>query len=161
MGIGFGPEVVRRRAAMPRVTGPWSYVVPLPRAFLGYRPLLCEIASAEWQERGYMMMVEICNGTTAGGAYRFAPGADPTDGYLDVCVVRRLSLLRFLRSIPRVMRGAHLGMPEVTMFRTRELVLQLPEAPMLLHVDGELRAIAGRACGVRVEPGRLNVLVAA
>src|SRR2546425_8084210 len=114
----------------------WSYVVPLPRAFFGYRAPLCEISSAEWRERGYVMMVEVCNGTTAGGAYRFAPGADPADGYFDVCLVRRVSLLRFLGAVPRVMRGTHLGMKEIKLFRTREVVLHTPDAPLLLHLDG-------------------------
>ena len=160
MGLGFGPEVVRVRNAMPGLKGLWSYVVPLPRAFFGYRAPLCEISSAEWRERGYVMMVEVCNGTTAGGAYRFAPGADPADGYFDVCLVRRVSLLRFLGAVPRVMRGTHLGMKEIKLFRTREVVLHTPDAPLLLHLDGELRALEQRQCSVRVEPGRLNVLVA-
>jgi len=162
MGVGLGPEVVRVRAATPTLRGILSYVIPLPKAFLGFRPPLCEVAAAEHRERGYVMMVEVCNGSTAGGAYRFAPGADPTDGYLDVCLVRRVSLLRFLVAVPRVMRGTHLGLPEVTVFRTREVVLRSLQAPLLLHLDGELRApLPGvDQCRVRVEPGRLNVLVA-
>jgi len=160
MGIGLGPEVVRLRNTMPGLKGLWSYVIPLPGAFLRFRPVLCEVSSAEWCERGYIMMVEVCNGTTAGGAYRFAPGADPADGYFDVCVVRRVSWLRFLGAIPRVMRGTHPGMREIKLFRTREVVLRTPEAPLLLHLDGELRALEGRECRVRVEPGCLNVLVA-
>ncbi len=160
MGLGFGPEVVRIRNGLPRLTGFLSYVIPVPKAFLGFRPPLCEISSAEHRERGYVMMVEVCNGTTAGGAYRFAPGADPRDGYLDVCIVRRISLLRFLAAVPRVMRGTHLRMKEVKLFQTRELVLRAVEGPLLLHLDGELRAPAGASCCVRVEPGRLNVLVA-
>jgi len=27
-----------------------------------------------------MMLVEVCNGTSAGGDYRFAPAASPADG---------------------------------------------------------------------------------
>jgi diacylglycerol kinase family enzyme len=127
---------------------------------LGFRAPLYEIASAEHRERGYVMMVEICNGTTAGGAYRFAPGADPRDGYFDVCVVRRVSLLRFLTAVPRVIRGTHLRMKEVTLFQTREVVLRSEAGPLLVHLDGELRTLPGPACRVRVEAARLNVVVA-
>jgi diacylglycerol kinase (ATP) len=118
------------------------------------------VSAAEHHERGYMMMVEVCNGTTAGGTYRFAPAADPADGYLDVCLVRRVSLPRFLLAIPRVMRGTHSGMKEVTLFRTREVTLRAPDAPLLLHLDGELRTPAGHECTVSVAAGALNVLVA-
>jgi YegS/Rv2252/BmrU family lipid kinase len=161
MGIGFGPEVVRARNASPSRTGIWSYIAPVPRAFLSFRPPLCVVRAAEQEEQGYMMMVEVCNGTTAGGAYRFAPGADPTDGLLDVCLVGRLSLPRFLMAIPRVMRGRHTTMKGVTVFRTGDLTLETPEAPLLLHLDGELRELAARRCRVTVERGKLHVLVAA
>ncbi|HUL02412.1 MAG TPA: YegS/Rv2252/BmrU family lipid kinase [Gemmatimonadales bacterium] len=160
MGLGFGPEVVRAREAHPSRTGLWSYIAPVPRAFIGFRPFRCEIRSPEQQVDGYMMMVEVCNGTTAGGAYRFAPDADPMDGYLDVCLVGRLSWPRFVMAVPRVMRGRHTTMKEVTVFRTRELTLATPDAPLLLHLDGELRSSPARQCTVRVERGTLNVLVA-
>jgi diacylglycerol kinase (ATP) len=160
MGFGFGPEVVRVRNASPARSGWLSYLSPVPRAFLGFRPPLLEVNAAEHRERGYMMMVEVCNGTTAGGAYRFAPAADPADGYLDVCLVRCVSLPRFLMAIPRVMRGTHTGMKEVTLFQTREVTLRAPEAPLLLHLDGELRSRGNHECTVSVAPGCLNVLVA-
>ena len=159
MGFGFGPEVVRVRNASPARSGWLSYLSAVPRAFFGFRPPLFEVSAAEHRERGYMMMVEVCNGTTAGGAYRFAPAANPADGYLDVCLVRRVSLLRFLIAIPRVMRGTHAAMKEVTLFRTRELTLRA-EAPLLMHLDGELRAPEAQTCTVRVVPRALNVLVA-
>jgi len=118
------------------------------------------VRASGFGETGYMMMVEICNGTTAGGSYRFAPAARPGDGRLDVCVVRRVSLARFLLAIPRVMRGTHGTMREVALFQTRRIMLRSLEGPLVLHLDGELREPAARECTVRVEPGRLNVLVA-
>lgn len=160
MGFGFGPEVVRVRNASPARFGWLSYLSPVPRAFFGFRAPLFEVHAAEHRERGYMMMVEVCNGTTAGGAYRFAPDADPADGYLDVCLVRRVSLPRFLMAVPRVMRGTHAGMKEVALFRTREVTLRAPDTPLLLHLDGELRTPDARECTVSIAPGRLNVLVA-
>lgn len=160
MGFGLGPEVVRVRTETSARGGWLSYLTPLPRAFLGFRPPLLEVSAAEHRETGYMMMVEVCNGTTAGGTYRFAPAADPADGYLDVCLVRRVSLPRFLMAIPRVMRGTHGTMKEVTLFRTREVTLRAPETPLLMHLDGELRTPEGHECTVTVVPGRLNVMVA-
>jgi YegS/Rv2252/BmrU family lipid kinase len=160
LGVGFGPEVLRVRGASPAGSGWISYLTPVPRAFLGFRAPELEVTAAEHGERGQIMMVEVCNGTTAGGAYRFAPAADPADGYLDVCIVRRVSLPRFLLAIPRVMRGTQAGMKEVTMFRTREVTLRATEAPLLLHLDGELRAPGVHQCTVSIAAGRLNVLVA-
>jgi len=160
MGFGFGPAVVRTRNAMPGLRGFLSYLVPIVRTFFSFRPPLLEVRAAGFAERGVMMMVEVCNGTTAGGSYRFAPDADPTDGKLDVCLIRRVSLPRFLLAIPRVMRGTHAGMREVALVRTSELVIRSPEEPLLLHLDGELREPGVNECTVKVERGKLNVLVA-
>jgi diacylglycerol kinase (ATP) len=160
MGFGFGPAVVRVRNAMPGLSGFASYFVPVIRAFAGFRPPRFEIRAAGFSETGYMMMVEVCNGTTAGGSYRFAPDAQPADGRLDVCLVRRVSLPRFLLAVPRVIRGTHAGMREVALFQTREVTIRSLDGPLLLHLDGELREPAGSQCTVRVAPARLKVMVA-
>jgi diacylglycerol kinase family enzyme len=107
-----------------------------------------------------MMLVEICNGTTAGGSYRFAPAALPADGRLDVCVVRRVSLARFLLAVARVMRGTHGTMREVALFQTRSITVRSLEGPLVFHLDGELREPGTAECTVRVDRARLNVLVA-
>jgi YegS/Rv2252/BmrU family lipid kinase len=161
LGLGFGPAVVRlRNETAGALTGFVSYLVPILRAFATFRPPRFDLRSAEFRESGQMMMIEVCNGTTSGGSYRFAPDADPSDGLLDVCLVRRVSLPRFLLAIPRVIRGTHASMREVTMFRTRELTIHLPDEPLVLHLDGELREPGGHECVVTLEPKRLNVLVA-
>ncbi|HYS61315.1 MAG TPA: diacylglycerol kinase family protein [Gemmatimonadales bacterium] len=160
VGFGFGPEVVRVRNAMPGLSGFASYFVSVFRAFARFRPPRFEVRARGFAETGNMMMVEVCNGTTAGGSYRFAPDALPGDGRLDVCVVRRVSLLRFLMAVPRVMRGTHATMREVALFQTRQVTIRSLDGPLLLHVDGELREPDAHECSVRVEPGRLTVLVA-
>jgi YegS/Rv2252/BmrU family lipid kinase len=160
MGVGFGPAVVRLRNAMPGLKGFWSDLVPVVRAFARFRPPRLEVRSAEWTETGYMMLVEVCNGTTAGGDYRFAPTASPADGWLDACLIRRVSLPRFLLALPRVMRGTHTKLREVAVFQTRRLTIRCSEAPLLLHLDGELRDPGVHEVTVRVRPKCLKVLVA-
>ena len=160
VGFGFGPAVVQTRNRMTHLRGFLSYLVPIVRTFFTFHPPVFDIAAPGFRERGYMMMVEACNGTTAGGSYRFAPDADPTDGKMDVCVIRRVSLPRFLIAIPRVLRGTHTSMREVVMVKTAKLVVRAPEQPLVVHVDGELREPGTNECTVELERGRLNVLVA-
>ena len=160
LGFGFGPAVVKTRNAMQHLRGFLSYLVPIVQTFFTFEPPVLDLTAAGFRERGNMMMVEVCNGTTAGGSYRFAPDADPADGKLDVCVIRRVSLPRFLLAIPRVMRGTHVTMREVALIKTTKLVVRSPEEPLVLHVDGELREPGVNECTVKVERGRLNVLVA-
>ena len=160
VGFGFGPAVVKRRNTMHYLRGFLSYLVPIVQTFFRFVPPVFDVAAPGFRERGYMMMVEACNGTTAGGSYRFAPDADPTDGKMDVCLIRRVSLPRFLLAIPRVMRGTHLTMREVALIKTAKLVIRTPEELLIVHVDGELREPGVNECTVELERGRLNVLVA-
>ena len=160
VGFGFGPAVVQARNRMVHLRGFLSYLVPIVRTFFKFEPLLFDVAAPGFRERGYMMMVEVCNGTTAGGSYRFAPDADPADGKMDVCLIRRVSLPRFLIAIPRVMRGTHTKMREVAIIKTAKLVVRSPEQALIVHLDGELREPGVHECTVELERGRLNVLVA-
>jgi len=160
VGFGFGPAVVQRRNRMPHLRGFLSYLVPIVQTFFRFEPPIFDVAAPGFRERGYMMMIEVCNGTTAGGSYRFAPDADPADGKMDVCLIRRVSLPRFLLALPRVMRGTHVTMREVAVIKTAKLVVRSPEQPLLVHVDGELREPGVNECTVELERGRLNVLVA-
>jgi diacylglycerol kinase (ATP) len=160
MGFGFGPAVVQARNGMQGLRGFLSYLVPIVKTFFTFEPPLFDVAAPGFRERGYMMMVEVCNGTTAGGSYRFAPDANPADGRLDVCLIRRVSLPRFLLAIPRVMRGTHIGMREVAIIKTAKLTIRSPEQPLVVHLDGELREPGVNECTVTLERGRLNVLVA-
>ena len=159
LGFGFGPEVVRIRDGMPGLKGFLSYLVPVLKAFAGFEPPVMEVRAGESREQGPVMMVEVCNGTTAGGSYRFAPDADPADGVLDVCVIRRVGLVRFLTALPRVMKGTHGAMHEVKFLRAREITI-CGEQPLVMHLDGELRMPGTRECTITVEPGALPVLVA-
>jgi YegS/Rv2252/BmrU family lipid kinase len=160
MGVGFGAAVVRRRNAMAGLSGFLSYLVPIVRTFATFRPPRLEVAADGHREAGEMMMIEVCNGTTAGGSYRFAPDADPADGRLDVCLVRRVSPARFLVAMPRVMRGRHLGMREFGLYRTARVTIRCPDGPLVLHLDGELREPGTAECMVEVVPGALAVLAA-
>ena len=160
VGFGFAPAVVKTRERMQHLRGFLSYLVPVVQTFFTFEPMVLEVSAPGFRERGYMMMIEVCNGTTSGGSYRFAPDADPADGTLDVCMIRRVSLPRFLLAIPRVMRGTHVTMREVAVFKTAKLVVRSPEQPLILHVDGELREPGVKECTVELERGRLNVLVA-
>jgi len=160
VGFGFAPAVVKTRNRMQHLRGFLSYLVPVVQTFFQFEPMVFDVTAAGFHERGYMMMIEVCNGTTSGGSYRFAPDADPADGKLDVCLIRRVSLPRFLVAIPRVMRGTHVKMREVALIKTAKLVVCSPAQPLMLHVDGELREPGVNECTVELERGRLNVLVA-
>ena len=59
-------------------------------------------------------MATVGNGRTYGGGIPICPDADPADGLLDVVLVRPAGRLRLLRLLPRVYKGTHATVPEVS-----------------------------------------------
>src|SRR3990172_6018700 len=119
-----------------------------------------EVVSEEHRETGQMMMLSVDIGICGGGGFYLTPQADPADGALDVCVIRKVSLLTFLRAVPRVMKGTHGDLDQVTMFRSREVTIRSPNGPLVVQMDGELREPGLSEVTVTIEPARLSVLVA-
>jgi YegS/Rv2252/BmrU family lipid kinase len=161
MGVGFDAEVVRQTLRMNGLTGFPLYLAAVFRTFGAFLPPDLEITASEHHERGRMMMCNVSVGITQGGGFRLAPGASPDDGQLDVCLIRRVGLPKFLRYLPRVVGGTHVTLPEVTLFRTTRLTVTGLSGPMAVQLDGELRYPEGDTVEITVMPRHLHVLCAA
>jgi len=159
LGMGFDAEVVRNSDKIRRVKGIAVYLVAIYRTFVTFRAPVLEVESAEHCETSAMMMLAVQNGICEGGGFYLTPESDPADGYLDVCIIRKVGLLKFLRYVPLVMKGAHVGLDEVTVFRTKRLVVRGKDRRLVLESDGELREPIEREIEVTVEPAKLRVLV--
>ncbi len=158
LGIGFDAEVVRQADKLTRLRGLAVYVVAVYKTFVTFRAPLLDVTSLVHRETGPMMMLECSIGVSAGGGFYLTPDADPADGLLDVCLIRKVGLLKFLRHVPRVLKGTHVTLDEVSLFRTPTLTIRSPDAPLLLHLDGELREPPSREIEVTLGARRLRVL---
>jgi diacylglycerol kinase (ATP) len=93
-------------------------------------------------------------GPTYGGGFQINPGADPRDGYFELCTIIKPSQLRALRLLPLVEKGRHINQPEVTRRRVRSLEMEA-QGPIFAHLDGEV--ISAARFEVRILPGALRV----
>ncbi len=159
LGIGFDAEVARQANQAKRLSGLAVYVVAVYKSFMSFRAPVLEVTSPAHTETGPMMMLECSIGVSAGGGFYLTPDAEPSDGLLDVCLIRKVGLVKFLRYVPSVLGGKHTRLKEVAMFRTAALRIRSADRPLLLHLDGEVREPASREIEVTLEPGRLRVLV--
>lgn len=159
LGMGFDAEVVRNANKIRRLKGILVYLASIYRTFVTFRAPVLEIESDEHCEVGPMMMLAVQNGVSEGGGFYLTPESDPADGFLDVCIIRKVGLLKFLRYVPMVMKGTHVGLDEVSIFRTTRVVVRGTDRSLILEADGELRQPREREIVVTVEPHRLRVLV--
>lgn len=71
-----------------------------------------------------------------GGGIPFCPNADPTDGRLDVCLVKGMSRLKLLLAVVLVYFKKHLLFKGITNHRCKKMQL-VTETPQWIHMDGE------------------------
>ena len=89
---------------------------------------------------GDQTFVCACNGRYYGGGFNPVPEADPTDGLLDVLLVRHVSRLQVPAVIGKYKNGRYRELPElVRHFRTDSLRI-LCDRVTPINLDGELRS---------------------
>ena len=160
LGAGFDAEVVRQTSGIKRLKGFPLYLAGVYKTFASFRVPEIEVSTDEHHERARMMLLAVAIGPTVGGGFRLTPDAVPDDGWFDVCVIRRIGALKFVRYVPTVVRGRHTQLPEVTIFRSKRVTITGVSEPLLLHLDGELRRAEERSITVEMLPGQLRVACA-
>jgi YegS/Rv2252/BmrU family lipid kinase len=158
LGIGFDAEAARHTLQMTRLRGFPLYLAAVYKTFGSFVPPEIEVRAAEHRERSFMMMLGITIGATMGGGFRVTPNAIIDDGLFDVCVIRKVGLLKFLRYVPSVIVGKHVRLPEVTMFRTTRVTVTGLSSPLAIQSDGELRYPEQETVDIAIHPGHLKVL---
>ncbi len=161
-GTGFDADVARRiLAAPPTFRGLARYLYGVVSALRDFRLSDVEVvmtdATGEVRRfAGPALLVAVQNGPRTGGSFRFAPDAAPDDGVLDVVVAGRFGRAGTLAILPRVMRGRHLGHPEVHRFAATSLDVGWTSS-VAGHAEGEPIATAAEY-RVRLRPGALRVV---
>jgi diacylglycerol kinase (ATP) len=161
MGAGFDAETVRHANRIKRLRGLAVYLAAIYKTFVFFKPPLLAVESREHSESGAMMMLAAAIGVSGGGSFYLTPQADPRDGLLDICLIRKVGVATFLQSVPKVMKGTHTTLDEVSLFRTQSVTIRSTNGvPLVLQLDGELREPGLMEVEVTIVPRVLRVLVA-
>jgi diacylglycerol kinase (ATP) len=89
------------------------------------------------QSKSIVLLAGVLNTPTYGAGLRFAPEAQPDDGWLDVVLVERLGALEVLEVLPRLIQSGSVGIPQIRRFRARRVRLSANRSTMF-HGDGEI-----------------------
>ena len=156
-GTGFDAVVAERAMRITSLRGAPRYVAAMLAELPRFSAARFELTLDGERRETSAMMVAVANGTTYGGGMRVAPQAHLQNGWLEVCVISRLSRLDFLRAFPSVFRGTHITHPAVTMLRAREVSVAADRRFAILG-DGEL--LGDLPATFAVVPAALKVVVA-
>ncbi|MBQ9805742.1 MAG: YegS/Rv2252/BmrU family lipid kinase [Clostridia bacterium] len=109
---------------------------------------------------GKILLCTVTNGQYVGGSFRCAPRSLDNDGLLEVCLVRPVSYITFLKVIGDYKKGLHLDNPKlkkyITYRRGKNIRIEAPEG-FLYSFDGEL--IAQNDFTVEVVPNAIRFAV--
>ncbi|MBN1279320.1 MAG: diacylglycerol kinase family lipid kinase [Chlorobiaceae bacterium] len=141
LGVGFTGRIAGAVKRMTWLKGELSYVHALFSVLIGYTPLKMHITITapdfvlELHEPVFAFSVS--NGSVEGGRFRIAPEADPADGLLDVCILKSISKLSFLRYVVKYLRGSQSKDPKVISCKASAVEVAM-EDPDVMHMDGEV-----------------------
>ena len=88
---------------------------------------------------GEFTFICACNGRFYGGGFNPVPEADPTDGLMDVLLVKKVRLWQVPGIIGKYKNGRYKELPElITHYRTDKVTIHC-DKPTPINLDGELR----------------------
>ncbi len=158
VGWGFDGHVALEAQRVRRLRGLAVYVWALIKSLRRYRNAHMRVEVDGEVHEMVVTLAAVANGACYGGGFWLCPHAVIDDGWLDVCVGEAMSPARILRIVPLVMRGAHVGQPDVHFFRGRAVTLS-SDVPLPAQVDGEILDTALTRLHAEVVPRALQVLV--
>jgi diacylglycerol kinase (ATP) len=136
-GLGFDARVSQAACTIPLLRGRLLYAAAILRAMRHLQPIPVRLTHSNGAFATRALLVAVANGPAFGGGLRIAPDALTDDGALDVCAVDAMSLPTMARSLPRLLNGTHVRLPQVRMLRTSHLVIEC-DADLATELDGDI-----------------------
>jgi diacylglycerol kinase (ATP) len=137
-GVGFDAKVTKVARSYRWPIGDLVYLIAIFRCLIdGVATPDMKITSANLSTTGPVTLANISNGAWVGGMFHIAPMADNSDGQLELVVASPVSRLRILGLLPKLIRGEHIGQPEVSHAVAHSVTIEAAE-PVPSHLDGEV-----------------------
>jgi diacylglycerol kinase (ATP) len=157
VGIGFDAEVASRTAEVKRFQGLGVYILAVLKTLGAYDAPDFSLQVDETTLTGRRLLIAIGNGPCAGGGFYLTPRATVTDGLLDVCAIEAMGTASILGLMPRVMRGKHLALKEVSYQQGRTIDVR-GDRPFSVHADGEMIGRGITRIRIDVVAGAIGVI---
>ncbi len=134
--VGYGAEVVRRAARLPRRLGRVRYLLAIYATLATMDRQVATVTTAQGDITVPVVELVVANGQFFGGGMKVAPRALPDDGRYNVLIFTGQRSQVFLMT-QRIYRGEHLPHPDIREFQSATVSLA-PDPPMLVEADGEV-----------------------
>ncbi len=154
-GAGFDAFVAHQFANAGN-RGFVTYIRLVMKSYFGYKEQEYEIEIDGEKFKRKAFLVEMANGAEFGNRAVIAAPAKADDGWLDVVIVRKNSLMNLPVTLFRIFSGSMLGKSVAEYYRGKRIVIRSIR-DMYLHIDGEAAGQTAEA-DVVIVPGSVKVL---
>jgi diacylglycerol kinase (ATP) len=153
VGIGFEGEVARSLTGKKKKAGKASFMAMILRKIFSYRSNAYRIIVDDKPiaAKKYLM-VDVSNGSRAGGGFHIAPQARADDGLFDVVLIDALHPLKRLRWLPVIEKGKHPGLSFIHISRAKKIMIE-SDSIIQSHLDGEY--YSADKLEIEILPGKL------
>jgi YegS/Rv2252/BmrU family lipid kinase len=156
--FGLDSDASRIANEATLVRGRAVYLYAALRALAAWKPAAFSVTvdGERHDVDGYSVVIG--NSQAYGGGMLVLPQAELDDGKLDVMIATAAAKLTFLRELPKVFKGAHVGSPHVRFLRGEAIDVS-SDRPFTIYGDGD--PIGATPASIRVEQRCLRVIVPA
>ena len=158
MGLGFDAEVAAKNYVAPgevKKGGKGKYIKQILSTLFFFKEYNVLIKANGKEEETDCFINTISNGRRYAGGFFLTPLAFANDGLLDVCMIKKIGILKRLNILLKVTKGAHTTDKRVNYYTTKSIEVEFKkEVPF--HVDGEL--YYGTKFNVEIFPKKLPII---
>jgi diacylglycerol kinase (ATP) len=140
MGLGFDAQVAAENYVEPgkvKKGGKHKYIWHIVKTLLFFREKRMTVITGNVRQETDCFINTVAIGRRFAGGFFLTPKAIANDGLLDVCMIKKLSLLQRFSILLKVPEGKHISDKKVNYYQTSGLNLEFSEE-VPFHVDGEL-----------------------
>ena len=158
VGLGFDAQVATI-ASQSNLKGRWRYISAVFGVLRSFTPYAIDIELEQVKLSEKVTLVCIGNGRSCGGGFHLTPQAKFDDGLFDVCLISDMSKLRIFRFLPRAIKGTHIRLQGVRIYRSRKIVVHSANG-FPVHIDGNVLPDPVDKLEITFDRRRLKVAVA-
>lgn len=138
-GVGIDGDIIHDTTKIKNYfSGSAAYLLSTLKSIITFKPFKVHLTLDGVKLDRDAYLIAIGNGKYFGGGMKITPAANLSSGEFQICLVRKLSRLKFLRIFPKVYQGNHELAPEVEMFTCKEVLIESPDRELLVSADGNL-----------------------
>lgn len=137
VGVGFEGEVAKSLTGKKKRAGKTSFMTMILKKIFSYRSASYQITVDHklFPEKKYLI-IDVSNGSRAGGGFHIAPMSKADDGFFDVVLIDALHSLKRLRWLPVIEKGKHLNLSFIHHSRAKNIIIESKQL-IQYHLDGE------------------------